>query len=56
MDHVINSLILAYIFVTYNISTVDLENFGVKELHKAHTSTKLKHMRLFTMTSLLSNN
>ena len=30
--------------------------FGVKELHKAHTSTKLKHTRFFTMTILLLNN
>ena len=36
--------------------TVDLENFGVKKLRKAHTSMKLKHMRFFTMMILLSNN
>ena len=27
--------------------TVDLENFGVKKLRKAQTSTKLKHARFF---------
>ena len=36
--------------------TVDLENFDVKKLRKAHTSTKLKHTRFFTMTILLLNN
>ena len=29
--------------VVKNVYTVDLENFGVKKLRKAHTSTKLKH-------------
>ena len=29
----------------YKHTTVDLENFGVKKLRKAHTLTKLKHMR-----------
>ena len=29
------------------VNTVDLENFGVKNLRRAHTSTKLKHMRFF---------
>ena len=38
------------------VATVDLENFGVKKLRKAQTSTKLKHTRFFTMTILLSNN
>ena len=28
-------------------NTVDLENFGVKKLCKAHTLMKLKHKRLF---------
>ena len=28
-------------------TTVDLENFGVKKLRKAQTSTKLKHTRFF---------
>ena len=37
-------------------STIDLENFGVKKLYKAHTLIKLKHRRFFTMTILLSNN
>ena len=36
--------------------TIDLENFGVKKLCNAHTSTKLKRARFFTMTILLSNN
>ena len=36
--------------------TVDLENFGVKKFRIAHTSTKLKHTRFFTMKILLSNN
>ena len=31
----------------YYDHTVDLENFGVKKLRKAHTSMKLKHMRSF---------
>ena len=37
-------------------NTIDLENFGVKKLRKAHTSTKLKDTRFFTMTILFSNN
>ena len=37
-------------------TTVDLEIFGVKKLHKAQTSTKLKNTRFFTMTILLLNN
>ena len=37
-------------------SIVDLKNFGVKKLRKAHTLMKLKHTRFFTMKILPSNN
>ena len=47
---------LATQFTVYKTDTVDLENFGIKKLHKAHTSTKLKHKRFFTMMILLLNN
>ena len=36
--------------------TVDLENFGVKKLSKAHTSMSMIHTRYFTMIILLLNN
>ena len=37
------------IFRIISLYTVDLDNFGVKELRKAHdhTSKKLKYMRIF---------
>ena len=44
------------VYMCVCVFTVDLENFGVKKLCKAHTSTKLTHEIFFTMTILLSNN
>ena len=49
-------IIIMYYKLLMVLYTVDLESFGVKKLRKAQTSTKLKHMRFFAMTILLSNN
>ena len=35
------------VYINHCGYTIDLENFGVKKLHKAQTSTKLKHTRFF---------
>ena len=44
------------IIFRYLLYTVDLENFVVKKVCKAHTFMILKHMNFFTMKILLSNN
>ena len=41
------SSFLLHITIDSSSSTVDPENFGVKKVRIAHTSTKLKHTRLF---------
>ena len=44
---------IAHNLETTPVHTVDLENFSVKKLRKAHTLTKLKHTRYFTLSNNL---